>query len=102
MPHLPADFYATALARFAAGRAVLCEAAPEPPPERWLQQLWRHQRIRRGELKTLDGRAVRVLHPGFWNREPGPDFQRAVIQLGDEAPRTGDVEIDVGVGGWRG
>jgi hypothetical protein len=102
MPHLPADFYAAALARLSADRAVLREAAPEPPPERWLQQLWRHQRIRRGELKALDGRPVRVLHPGFWNRTPGPDFQRAVIQLGDDAPQTGDVEIDVGVGGWRG
>lgn len=102
MPHLPADFYATALARLSAERVGLREVSSSSPPERWLQQLWRHQRIRRGDLKTLEGRAVRVLHPGFWNRTPGPDFQRAVIQLGDDAPLTGDVEIDVGVGGWRG
>lgn len=73
-----------------------------PPPERRLQQIWRHQRLRRAELRTLDGRPVRVLHPGFWNREAGPDFRGAVIQFGGEAPRTGDVEIDLAVAGWRG
>ena len=71
------------------------------PPEMLLQAVWMHQRLLRGQLKTLDGRRVRILHPGFWNREAGPDFQRAVIQFGDEPPISGDVEIDLEFGGWR-
>lgn len=100
MHALPADFYARWLREHCL--PPLARDGTDTPPERWLQQLWRHQRLRRGELRGLDGRPVRVLHPGFWNRGPGPDFQRAVIQFGDEPPVSGDVEIDVGVGGWRG
>jgi hypothetical protein len=41
------------------------------------------------------------LHPGFASVEGGPDFRGAVIQIGDAAPCSGDVEIDLRVGGWR-
>lgn len=72
------------------------------PPERWLQQIWRHQRLQRTKLVALDGRPVRVLHPGFWNREPGPDFKDAVIQLGSGLTLVGDVEVDLHPAGWFG
>lgn len=71
------------------------------PPERWMQQIWRHQRIHRDRLRTLDGRTVQVLHPGFWNREAGPDFRDAVVRIGDEPARRGDIELDRSVSGWR-
>jgi hypothetical protein len=70
------------------------------PPERLLQAIWFHQRLRRDQLLTLDGRRVLVLHPGFWNRESGPDFRGAVIQLADDPPRVCDVEVDLHSGGW--
>jgi hypothetical protein len=44
---------------------------------------------------------VRVLHPGFANLEGGPDFRGAVLQIGGDAPCSGDVEVDLRVGGWR-
>ncbi len=81
---------------------LLHETKDGIPSERLLQQIWRHQRLRPAPLKTLDGRPVQVLHPGFWNREAGPDFRRAVIRLGDDFPRTGDVEVDLHPGAWRG
>lgn len=71
------------------------------PPERLLQSVWFHQRILRDKLVTLDGRAVRVLHPGFWSYEGGPDFRGAVLQWDGESPRTGDVEIDLHSNGWH-
>ncbi|HUB87371.1 MAG TPA: DUF2851 family protein, partial [Verrucomicrobiae bacterium] len=71
------------------------------PTERLLQAVWRHQRLQRDALKTLDGKIVRVLHPGFASVEGGPDFRGAVMQIGDDAPRSGDVEIDLRVSGWR-
>ena len=71
------------------------------PPERLLQAIWRHQRLRRDRLQTVDGQAVRILHPGFASVEGGPDFRGAVIQIGAAAPCSGDVEIDLRTGGWR-
>ena len=45
---------------------------------------------------------MRVLHPGFWNHEAGPDFRGAVLQFACEKPRSGDVEIDLHPAGWHG
>lgn len=99
MPRLPADLY----------RRWLGAAFPPPalhegfvPPERWLQQIWRHQRLRRDALRTLDGEALTVLHPGFWNRAAGPDFRGAILRFGGAAAVRGDVEIDLVPSGWRG
>ena len=72
-----------------------------PPPENLLQAIWQHQRIQRDRLKTSDGRSLRVFHPGFLSREGGPDFRGAVLQIGDEKPVVGDVEIDLQAGGWH-
>ena len=71
------------------------------PAERLLQAVWRHQRLQRDQLKTLDGQSVRVLHPGFASAEGGPDFRGAVIQIGGEPPRSGDVEVDLRSHGWH-
>ena len=76
--------------------------AEDRPTERMLQSIWLHQRLRRDQLKTTDGRAVRVLHPGFVSVEGGPDFRDAVLQFGGEPPRSGDVEVDLRPSGWRG
>ena len=79
---------------------VLREEA-DRPPERLLQTIWHHQRLRREELTTLDGRRVQVLHPGFLNREAGPDFLRAVLQFDGEPAQACDVEVDLVSSGWR-
>lgn len=71
------------------------------PAERLLQAIWQHQRLRRDELKTADGKTVRIFHPGFASVEGGPDFRNAVVQIGDETPRSGDVEIDLNAHNWR-
>ncbi|MGB8370076.1 MAG: DUF2851 family protein [Limisphaerales bacterium] len=95
----PENFYAGWRPRFGAGNVLRDEN--DPPPERLLQAIWRHQRLQRERLQTADGKSVRVLHPGFASVEGGPDFRGAVIQIGDAAPRSGDVEIDLRVGGWH-
>jgi hypothetical protein len=66
-----------------------------------MQLVWQHQRMQRGKFRTLDGAPLAVLHPGFWNREAGPDFRGAVLRFGDGAPVTGDVEVDREAGGWK-
>jgi hypothetical protein len=71
------------------------------PTERLLQAIWLHQRLRRDTLKASDGKNIRVIHPGFASLEGGPDFCDAFLQIGGDAPRSGDVEIDLHPGGWR-
>jgi hypothetical protein len=71
------------------------------PPEKLLQAVWQHQRLRRDQLQTADGKSVRVLHPGFASAEGGPDFRGAVLQFENAAPVSGDVEIDLQSSGWH-
>jgi hypothetical protein len=71
------------------------------PPEKLLQAVWQHQRLRRDQLKTADGRNLRVLHPGFISVEGGPDFCGAVLKIGGAPAISGDVEIDLRSAGWR-
>lgn len=71
------------------------------PTERLLQAIWQHQRLRRRELKTADGKTVRIFHPGFVSVEGGPDFRGAVLRIGDDVPRSGDIEIDLNANGWH-
>jgi hypothetical protein len=78
------------------------DARPQgAPPERWLQELWAHQRLQRESLRTTENRRVVILHPGFWNHEAGPDFTRAVIQFDDHDPISGDIEIDLYSSLWK-
>jgi hypothetical protein len=84
-----------------AGRAGFSEKPDQSPPESLLQQVWLYQRVIHDRLHTTDGRSVKVLHPGFWNKEPGPDFRKAVVQIGSEPAVTGDVEIDLVPAGWE-
>ena len=94
VPGTHSNFYARWRAQNEA-RLFLGERDAAHPPERLLQSIWLHQRLRREELQTLDGQPLRVLHPGFWNRAAGPDFHGAVLQFGHEPARSGDVEIDL-------
>lgn len=96
-----------ALDNFYSQWRVRCGVVPvlrddqDSPPEHLLQAIWQHQRLRRDQLKTLDGFPVRVLHPGFRNVESGPDFRGALVQVGEEPPRAGDIEVDLQASGWR-
>jgi len=97
---LPPNLYAHWRAQQDA-RSLLRERDSPDPPERLLQNVWHHQRLRRDELRTVDGQPVRVLHPGFWNHAAGPDFRGAILQFGQEEPRAGDVEIDLLPQNWE-
>jgi hypothetical protein len=93
------NFYATWRTRFVADNSLHDENGA--PSERLLQAVWQHQRLRRDQLKTTDGKVVRIFHPGFVSVEGGPDFGGSILQIGDQPPRAGDVEIDLRSNGWR-
>jgi hypothetical protein len=92
-------FYAEWQSRYCADPFLREDAGT--PSEKLLQAIWLHQRLKRNELTTLDGQPVQVLHPGFWNREPGPDFRAAVLRIGGDLVSKADIEIDLHSTGWK-
>lgn len=78
----------------------LHESGSSRPPEKLLQIIWAGQRLKREALHTTGDDELKVLHPGFWNREAGPDFKGAIVRIEGKEAIEGDVEIDVVPGGW--
>jgi Protein of unknown function (DUF2851) len=74
--------------------------APGTVPERVVQCVWYEQRFSQEGLHTKDGRALRIVSPGWWNHEEGPDFKGAQIEV-NGVLKTGDVEIHLAGGAWR-
>ncbi|MCK5556747.1 MAG: DUF2851 family protein, partial [Candidatus Hydrogenedentes bacterium] len=70
-------------------------------PEQVLRCIWYDRLFRADDLRTWDGRAIRVLSPGRWNFEEGPDFRDAVVSFGGQEIVAGDVEIDMTVSDWH-
>lgn len=82
-------------------RTLTLREGGDAPPEKLLQSIWQHQRLKRNELKIADGKRLRVLHPGFISVEGGPDFRGAILQFDNEPPIAGDVEVDLQPSGWN-
>jgi hypothetical protein len=95
------DLYAQGRARYWAAHSLAERPAGFPLTEHLLQLIWQHQRLRVDQLLTTGNQAVRVLHPGFWNHEPGPDFRGAIVQFGDALAQHGDVEVDLAPSNWH-
>jgi hypothetical protein len=76
------------------GRQLAATQAP-PLNEAALVQLWQGQRIPAAALVTQRGLPLRVLHPGWRGRGPGPDFRHAVIAPPAGRLLRGDVELHV-------
>jgi len=69
--------------------------------ERHVQAIWYDGALRPGNLRTADGAPVRVIDPGRWNLEAGPDFRDAVVEVGEDGHRIrGDVEVHMHVSDW--
>ena len=73
-----------------------------PISERHVQALWYDGALRPKDLRTTDGLSVRVIDPGAWNVEAGPDFSHAVLEVGPARRRVvGDVEIHLHPSDWH-
>ncbi len=60
--------------------------------EAFVQKLWHEQRFFDTNMEAIDRRPIRVLKPGIWNHNEGPDFMHAEIEI-DGKLHVGDVEI---------
>lgn len=72
-------------------------------PERLLQQIWLRGEFIQDGLRLSDGRALKILRRGRWNRLPGPDFKDAEFFIGDAAAGEfirGDVELHLRARDW--
>ena len=67
--------------------------------EAFVQKLWNEQRFFDTNMAAIDRRAIRVLKPGVWNHNEGPDFMHAEIEI-DGKLHVGDVEIHVRSSEW--
>jgi len=103
----------SALDRFPAAQAYrdLLPGAPahfrEPEPtltdpftERHLHCVWYDDRLRPEGLRTVRGESLRVLRPGRWNFEAGPDFLDAEWEINGRR-YCGDVEIHIRPMDWQ-
>lgn len=79
--------------------AAEAEEQPVPLSELAVQELWEVGLL--GCTGETQGHGpVRILDAGEWNRGPGPDFQRAEIELNGKRLR-GDIEIDPSAQDWE-
>lgn len=69
------------------------------PMELELQALWFSGAFGR-RFRTTDGRAVKVVQFGEWNRGAGPDFLHCAVELDGET-LTGPVELDPDSDCWE-
>ena len=65
-----------------------------------MQYIWQHRLWKSGDMATNDGRRVRVLDPGLLNRDSGPDFFNAKVEI-DGQTWVGNIEIHVRASDWR-
>ncbi len=70
-----------------------------PVNERLLQFIWQFQYFDAQGLQTLAEEPVTILAPGKLNRDQGPDFSAARIQIGP-ASWSGNVEIHIQSSDW--
>jgi len=66
--------------------------------EEFLYHIWDEGHLA-GDLKTESGKTLKIIYPGQYNSNRGPDFVNAVLQIGDET-KTGNVEIHLHSYDW--
>lgn len=86
-----------------AGRCERCRELPalreSLPDETTLQCLWLDGKFG-STFQDDEGRCVRILDAGEWNRGAGPDFLHATVEI-NGTPTHGDIELDPTPEDWE-
>lgn len=69
-------------------------------PELLLQRIWAEQSFDRHDLRTATGESLKIVRPGRWNRQGGPDFKQAEVEIAGRSVH-GDVELHLREQDWR-
>ena len=67
--------------------------------EEFLHFIWKNSLFDKAELLTCKGKTLRVIDPGAYNRDSGPDFFSSRIELG-ETGWAGNIEIHTNASDW--
>lgn len=67
--------------------------------EYFLQFIWQYSLYQSSGLKDLEGNLITVIHPGYWNKNEGPDFTGAKIKIGT-VEWFGNIEIHLRASDW--
>jgi hypothetical protein len=67
--------------------------------EKVIQKIWLQGDFYQEDLRTTSGKRLKVLDPGRWNMNEGPDFREARLEI-DGQEMVGDVEIHFYANDW--
>lgn len=81
-------------------RRVIPSLSDTDIDEHFLQCIWFDRHLKEDTLKTLSKKNIRIVQPGRWNTQGGPDFINAEIKLNDSLIK-GDIEIHISSNDWR-
>lgn len=65
-----------------------------------LQFIWKFKYFNSGELKTVHGEPIQIIHPGTQNFNQGPDFLNAKIRI-NETVWVGNIELHIFSRQWE-
>ncbi|MGM9478420.1 DUF2851 family protein [Pedobacter sp. GSP4] len=68
-------------------------------PENFLHYVWQFRSFDFTALQTIDGEELKIISPGLLNKNAGPDFCHAKIQIADTV-WAGNVEIHLKSSDW--
>jgi len=68
--------------------------------EKLFQYLWKHKLFDPIGLKTTEGEAVNIIHPGTINTNAGPDFLEGRIRIADKI-WVGNIELHLKSSDWH-
>ena len=67
--------------------------------EKLMYHIWDAQHLQK-DLITISSKSIKVLFPGRWNTDSGPDFKDAIIEI-DGKVKRGDVELEIDSYNWK-
>ncbi|WP_316738953.1 DUF2851 family protein [Pedobacter aquatilis] len=68
-------------------------------PEDFLHYVWQFRSFDNNDLRISSGECLKIIHQGFLNKNAGPDFNNAKIQIG-ETVWAGNIEIHLKSSDW--
>jgi Protein of unknown function (DUF2851) len=68
--------------------------------ERLLQYIWQFQYFNYSDLRTDEGEALQIMHPGSLNSNQGPDFSDAKIKI-NTTIWAGSIELHINTSDWK-